>query len=846
MAAPGLVDAAEPPRYATDPVGVVSDIVLSIEVTLDRRHVHQTVTSVVTSRRGRRELARELQANPALLTDGRSHGLRSVELLIPALFKIGARHLVRPRCPCCGHAKRLTVRSGDERICRSCSIAAQPPCTGCGNRRYVALRDHLGRPHCQYCQPEQSLDPVTMICEVIRQIAPAFPREKAIAAIEDAIPHAFQRSRTAAALADNPALLIGQGAHGTPRIIALIDSLLAAGAEGILRPRCPSCGSDSRPLRYTLDGLRCCKRCYAETNCKALCVGCQRHMPIAGRDLNDRPLCNNCMRHDRSYHGECAACREIRFLFHLGDRLCRSCVRRPAATCSGCGKTKPCYGISTGQPRCDACAVKLRPLQACSHCSKTRRVYARGPDGEPLCTTCGELKEPCRDCRTSKPVYGRSAGSEALCRSCYAKDPISIRECLGCGQVCRLFHHGLCNSCALQSVVHNLLSDPGGQIHPDREPLCHALLSGNPRSALAWLQRTRTRSLVAALLATNKPIGHQTLDELVPDKAVQHLRAILVTNGALPPRDEHLAALERQLPNLLADIATASERSLVKSFVTWHNLRRLRQASKRQMTSYGQLAAARRDITAVVKLLAWLRARHLTLATCTQADIDLWLDQGPRWEREAPRTFVRWAAKHHHCGPIEIPVTPIPRTHRTIEDDERLHMIQKLLHDDDLDLTIRVAGLFLLLFGQPLSRIVRIATSDVIQADDKLTVALGPEPLELPPPLDALVLRLRDAPASNHRTATRPRQWLFTGHTRPGHQLSSRHLGHRLKQLGIDPRPIRNTALIELAAELPATVFAKLLGLHPNTATAWNSRAGSPRAEYAADLARKEEFREDR
>src|SRR5687768_8971819 len=120
-------DAAEPPRYATDPIGVICEIVLNVESALDPAHVRQAVAGVVKSRRGRRDLARELHANPALLTGGYSRGLRQVELLIAALLAIGAKNLASPRCPGSGQARRLQVRRGEERICRPCSIADQPP-----------------------------------------------------------------------------------------------------------------------------------------------------------------------------------------------------------------------------------------------------------------------------------------------------------------------------------------------------------------------------------------------------------------------------------------------------------------------------------------------------------------------------------------------------------------------------------------------------------------------------------------------------------------------------------------------------------------------------------------------
>jgi hypothetical protein len=76
-------------------------------------------------------------------------------------------------------------------------------------------------------------------------------------------------------------------------------------------------------------------------------------------------------------------------------------------------------------------------------------------------------------------------------------------------------------------------------------------------------------------------------------------------------------------------------------------------------------------------------------------------------------------------------------------------------------------------------------------------------------------------------------QWLFPGR-RPGHPMHPTSLSHRLRGLGIEPRAARNTALLQLAAELPSLVLADLLGIHINTAERWNAAVGAPWANYAA------------
>ncbi|MFB7616464.1 hypothetical protein [Kitasatospora sp. NPDC056181] len=77
--------------------------------------------------------------------------------------------------------------------------------------------------------------------------------------------------------------------------------------------------------------------------------------------------------------------------------------------------------------------------------------------------------------------------------------------------------------------------------------------------------------------------------------------------------------------------------------------------------------------------------------------------------------------------------------------------------------------------------------------------------------------------------------WLFPGrwHGRP---LTEGALSRRLRALGLDPRQSRTTALFALAAELPAAILAKTLGIHIKGAVQWQKIAAGDWAAYAADV----------
>jgi hypothetical protein len=77
------------------------------------------------------------------------------------------------------------------------------------------------------------------------------------------------------------------------------------------------------------------------------------------------------------------------------------------------------------------------------------------------------------------------------------------------------------------------------------------------------------------------------------------------------------------------------------------------------------------------------------------------------------------------------------------------------------------------------------------------------------------------------------RRLLFPGST-PRRAIDPEHFANRLKQRGIRPRAGRNTALIQLASDLPAAVLSDILGIDIVTATRW---AGYAKRDWQSYLA---------
>ena len=150
-----------------------------------------------------------------------------------------------------------------------------------------------------------------------------------------------------------------------------------------------------------------------------------------------------------------------------------------------------------------------------------------------------------------------------------------------------------------------------------------------------------------------------------------------------------------------------------------------------------------------------------------------------------------------------------------------------------------MAGLLVLLYGQPLARIARLTRNQVTDSPDGVTLLLGTMPVEIPGPLDSLVRRLlarRHGRAAVGRTSDHP--WLLPGGA-PAHPISTAQLKVRLAAVGIHGRSGRNTALMDLAVKLPPVALSRLLGIHISTAGTWAERAGGSHAAYAAQVSRR-------
>lgn len=246
---------------------------------------------------------------------------------------------------------------------------------------------------------------------------------------------------------------------------------------------------------------------------------------------------------------------------------------------------------------------------------------------------------------------------------------------------------------------------------------------------------------------------------------------------------------------------------------------------------------AARMLNETGRFLKWLRVLGIPVQECAQANIDDWLSDG-KLTRRLIRDFGRWMATRGYMTELSVPAlsgSGFPTN--AIDERARWQSAKRLLHDEQLDVSDRVAGIFVLLYAQPVSRITRLTPKNVVQTEESLSVTFGRDPVEIPEPLAELV---RQLPQRRRRGSSAylsdPQQWLFPG-GRAGYPISRSQLSRRLAYVGVEVRAARNGALLQLAGEVPPIVLADLLGISINNAVKWVGVASGDWSNYAADRA---------
>jgi hypothetical protein len=407
--------------------------------------------------------------------------------------------------------------------------------------------------------------------------------------------------------------------------------------------------------------------------------------------------------------------------------------------------------------------------------------------------------------------------------------------CRDCGAEEKNHTGGRCARCSLAEVLRRLRADGDLAAIARLERYLTALGSGSqPATTLKWMGYSAGYETVVELAIGARELSHQALDEVRRGMTTSFLRAALVTHGVLESRPEQTSKSERAARATVRALPAGEDRSQVRAFALWHVQYGLVRRERRGRTGEKSAQSSLRSVRAAAELSTWAAAEGLTLSQLRQEHLDFWLQNGSS-ATASIGPFLKWAAR----GGLMAPLGAERRSARThvepISNGERLRVVRRLLHDERLDLRDRVAGLLILIYAQPLTKVLGLKVEHVTSVGDRVLLRLGRDPLELPEPLDQFTTTLARKPTCRATTAVAGADppWLFQ-EMRVVQPMSHSRASRRLRRLGIRTLEGRTSAIVTLAAALPPTILAELLGISETSASKWYRLAGGEWGRYAA------------
>jgi hypothetical protein len=475
--------------------------------------------------------------------------------------------------------------------------------------------------------------------------------------------------------------------------------------------------------------------------------------------------------------------------------------------------------------------------RACARCGQLRFPSASFPEGH-LCWTCLnaalQVTGTCPGCGSADRVLPGLRHGAPACRDCagISRD----FSCLRCGTEAGMSMGSrrglsrLCGLCAVTWTADRLLDDGTGSASPPLKPLADALAAASPVATLNWLRTPHVRDLLSALACGALPLTHEALDDWPRPRAVSYLRELLVDCGALPAADRQLRDYQAWLHRRLGALDGHPHLRMLRQFGQWHQLPAMRARATAGPLRPTACQYAKNRFTQAQAFLTWTDAAGVRLAALTQAHIDAYYTSCRAYQRPAVGTFLTWAAAHGHVpARLDIPRQQ-PSPGQAITQKRRLDLLRRFATDPAIPIRPRAAACIMLLYAQPLTRILRLAAVDLTRDDGQTWLRLGDPPSPVPAPFGDLLHQLA-ATRHDHVPANHASTWLFPGR-QAGQPAAYRPMADQLRDHGLPLRTARIAALRQLVLQVPAPVIADALGFHHTTTTRQHLNAGAPWSHY--------------
>lgn len=472
----------------------------------------------------------------------------------------------------------------------------------------------------------------------------------------------------------------------------------------------------------------------------------------------------------------------------------------PSQTCDRCGRSSAGRYSLLGEKICNVCysALRRNPSE-CPLCGNIRVLAFRTDEGVITCAICAG----------HPPRFA--------CRTCGSEEFLTGTHC---------------GRCRLQARLDELIGPKGSApIELTRLRVYLANAPMDPRSVVRWLRRPHVTETLRGMATGALPVDHSSLDQLQQRPATRYFRRLLIEAQVLP----NIHVLQHELTLHVAAVAATLERptgNKLRRFYRWDVLPKLhrRYRDRDRDLSNEAFIGQRGKLAAVVRFLTWMDARGLAVSDLDQRTLDHYIARVKT--REPVEHFVRWATKTRLTGDLATNVRAARNTMSNVTEEELWRDIDLLLNGEDVELEVRVAGLFMLLYAQILGRAVSMTRDRVDATGAQVTVRFGVTPVVLDDRVGDIVRRhLSAAPRRGY--AAGESSWLFEGLS-PGAHMTAAYIRLRLTELGIRPRVSRETRMNLLSMRMPSAVVADVIGIGNHAADRRKSKAGGIWSNYPA------------
>lgn len=507
-----------------------------------------------------------------------------------------------------------------------------------------------------------------------------------------------------------------------------------------------------------------------------------------------------------------------------GQVACKGCRQAvaPPKECSYCGKLARRVvrdsKVGFTKPACEQC--RRAHFITCPSCRKYREAAGKDERGRDICATCG--KDPqfiCPICR--QPGIRQS---KHWCRRCYEVDYARKRcalavECIKVPYLRTIF---------LEFFEHLLASV--------ERPI---KLRQHIKLHIEFFQRLEK--------AAPKPMqlnSEALVQEFDRDGLRLHTRAhnFLLTAGYVQPisfAEESDIAEASARRRLLSTVAPLWQKKALQRFEAAQVAKRETYKRKRWTGEDERFRA--RTITlhlrAAKRFLEHLPPEISSLEAIAQEHLDrfIWAKPGHRNALHAFITYLQEKGKTFAKLHIDRSNAPGAPMHRLLTPLKSMELTRKWLNPADRDVKKSLILLFMLLYGQDVTRTVGLKWSQFVRGPDNLWRARFAETWV---PLDERFGALLDRYAQSHRHDDSPglqRDFLFPGRRADSH-LSAETVRTYLVSEGLRAEHLFTTCIINAyrnGVRLPKTLV-KALGISDETAVRYFQQIDSKAAKTYA------------